>query len=265
MSHHGVVFMEHPVFKHVTTICINRIDGLYVYWYICHINPFPIKVAILMILDTLHQIFITQSMYNYLVTNFGNLLHLEQVVWGMKNFVAALTQGFFAYRVWKLSQGFKWIFVIALLLILIEFTIVFVYAVRGSIQIKTFVQITEESKVFNLQGLDIVNFLLAAVVDTYTQSLINCITAIAAACADILAPDTLVNLGIFFCIGRRQDLFALFDLEEDYLTYPSLSSLSLNYRTIIHKDEQIDCKYSLLTYVFDILDGAIIIEACSLH
>ncbi|KAJ3752861.1 hypothetical protein EV360DRAFT_74991 [Lentinula raphanica] len=154
------------------------------------------------------------GVYNYLVTNFGNLLHLEQVVWGMKNFVAALTQGFFAYRVWKLSQGYKWIFVIALLLILIEFTIVFVYAVRGS---RHLFKLQKNQSIFNLQGLDIVNFLLAAVVDTYslklafkeqTQSLINCITAIAAACADILAPDTLVNLGIFFCIGRRLYLFA---------------------------------------------------------
>ncbi|KAJ3836182.1 hypothetical protein F5878DRAFT_625847 [Lentinula raphanica] len=56
------------------------------YYYMHQQDRWPLRVlvAILMILDTLHQIFITQSMYNYLVTNFGNLLHLEQVVWGMK-------------------------------------------------------------------------------------------------------------------------------------------------------------------------------------
>ncbi|KAJ3765590.1 hypothetical protein FB446DRAFT_709339 [Lentinula raphanica] len=209
--------------------------------------PLHVLVVILMICDTLHQIFITQSLYNYLVTNFGNLLHLEQVLWSLKNFVAVLTQGFFVYRIWKFKdsngflqlqyvQTFTGIFLslkeligLKIILILVEFTTVLVYAVRGSIQIKKFAQISVESK-----GLDIISYLLAAIIDAYiscasifilkvSKTGIHSITAIAAACATILAPNTLVNLGIFFCIGRL---------------YVNSLLAALNYRTIIHKDEQ---------------------------
>ncbi|KAJ3712368.1 hypothetical protein C8R42DRAFT_647528 [Lentinula raphanica] len=173
--------------------------------------PLHVLVVILMICDTLHQIFITQSLYNYLVTNFGNLLHLEQ------EFEISL---FTEYGSVKDSNGFlqlhiflslKELIGLKIILILVEFTTVFVYAVQGSIQIKKFAQISVESKSLKLAFIEQI------------QSSINCITAIAAACATILAPNTLVNLGIFFCIGRL---------------YVNSLLAALNYRTIIHKDEQ---------------------------
>ncbi|KAJ3967513.1 hypothetical protein EV361DRAFT_871579 [Lentinula raphanica] len=119
LSYRGIVFMELPAFRHFTIICIIKLNGLYMYY----INKFQLLL------------------YDYLVTNFGNLLHLEQVLWSLKNFVAVLTQG-----IWKLSQRLKWILAIAIILILVEFTTVFVYAVQGSIQIKKFAQISAQSK-----------------------------------------------------------------------------------------------------------------------
>ncbi|KAJ3765589.1 hypothetical protein FB446DRAFT_709338 [Lentinula raphanica] len=150
----------------------------------------------------------TCTMYDYLVTNFGNLLHLEQVLWSLKNFVAVLTQG-----IWKLSRRLKWILAIAIILILVEFTTVFIYAVQGTDTIINKLNTVHLSLgQLNIQILFIVNC-----------GMLQTITAIAAACATILAPNTLINLGIFFCIGRL---------------YVNSLLAALNYRTIIHKDEQ---------------------------
>ncbi|KAJ3967514.1 hypothetical protein EV361DRAFT_871580 [Lentinula raphanica] len=92
----------------------------------------------------------TCTMYDYLVTNFGNLLHLEQefeislfteygsITIALPVYVETFTGIFLSL---KELIGLK------IILILVEFTTVLVYAVRGSIQIKKFAQISVESKV----------------------------------------------------------------------------------------------------------------------
>lgn len=80
-----------------------------------------------MFCDTVHQVLICHTTYTYLITNFANPTHLGHVVWsivwevlftvschlvlcyvgadfGAQGFTAIIVQGFFCFRVYRLSQ-----------------------------------------------------------------------------------------------------------------------------------------------------------------
>ncbi|KLO11878.1 hypothetical protein SCHPADRAFT_449622 [Schizopora paradoxa] len=72
-----------------------------------HLKSF---VALVWVLDTTHQALIVHSTYRYLITNYFNPAHLgvlEPTLLAMILFnaiICALVQGFFLFRVWRLSQ-----------------------------------------------------------------------------------------------------------------------------------------------------------------
>ncbi|KAE9396729.1 hypothetical protein BT96DRAFT_1021236 [Gymnopus androsaceus JB14] len=69
-------------------------------------------VVVIVILDVLHQLFISIWMYDYCVTNFGVSSALDVLPWsyyGMAYPTGAVTviiQSFYVWRVWKLSKSF---------------------------------------------------------------------------------------------------------------------------------------------------------------
>ncbi|EJD50429.1 hypothetical protein AURDEDRAFT_182376 [Auricularia subglabra TFB-10046 SS5] len=71
-------------------------------------------VAILLVLDTLHLVLVTHTMYFFLVTNFGDYQRLARIVWsleiqvGVADLITALVQGFFAFRIYLLSDRKNW-------------------------------------------------------------------------------------------------------------------------------------------------------------
>jgi hypothetical protein len=70
-----------------------------------------LSVALLCLLDTLHLCFSVHMMYFYLVTNFGNISAVNEIVWSLKGlaavqvFVIWLVQCLYLLRIWKLSKG----------------------------------------------------------------------------------------------------------------------------------------------------------------
>ncbi|KLO17951.1 hypothetical protein SCHPADRAFT_900136 [Schizopora paradoxa] len=67
-------------------------------------------VAVVWALDSAHQALITASVYRYLITNFFNPAHLNAIEATLRHMVIlnvviiAVVQGFFLFRVWRLSQ-----------------------------------------------------------------------------------------------------------------------------------------------------------------
>jgi len=72
-------------------------------------------VAVVYLLDTVHQGLITTSVYKYLVSNFFNPLHLGVIESSLRdmvllNFVIiSIVQSFFLYRVFRLSRRNYWL------------------------------------------------------------------------------------------------------------------------------------------------------------
>jgi len=66
----------------------------------------------LMIADTLNTVLISHSMYDYLVTGFGDFTNASQANWSfnsdpvMVSIIALSCQGFFAWRVKKLTHSY---------------------------------------------------------------------------------------------------------------------------------------------------------------
>ncbi|KAJ3746228.1 hypothetical protein DFH05DRAFT_926331 [Lentinula detonsa] len=165
-----------------------------------------------MLCDTVQQALIMHIVYTYLVTYFGNVLQLQNVVWSVKagvlltNLTAALVQGFLVYRIWKLSNGNRWIVTPVLFLMMAEIVSVFVFGVSSFVHNGTFIEIETT--------LEIV-----CVVNT---GALSSLAAIASSILILSAHSTLLYLGIFFCIGKL---------------YTNSLLANLNIRTIIHKEE----------------------------
>ncbi|OCH91922.1 hypothetical protein OBBRIDRAFT_487959 [Obba rivulosa] len=64
-----------------------------------------------MILDCLHAALITDAVYYYVVTNFGNIPSIVRPYWSLSavpivtTVITLIIRGIFAYRLWKLSGG----------------------------------------------------------------------------------------------------------------------------------------------------------------
>jgi len=127
-------------------------------------DPLHLKVLVAAVwaLDTAHQALITHTAYTYLVTHFSQIPFLFELVNSLvievffNGFVTLLVQSFFARRVWVLSKK-NWILTgLVASLILAEFVIVMIYAIKG-------VKFTKLIDLGNLKALSIsVNALAAA-------------------------------------------------------------------------------------------------------
>ncbi|KAH9853202.1 hypothetical protein C2E23DRAFT_133010 [Lenzites betulinus] len=190
-------------------------------------------VAVVMISDGVHQACISQGMYYYLVTQYGNpqaLLHLttSYLAEVFFNYITSfLVQGFFVVRIWRLSgQNVTLVTPIALL-VLGSFATGLVYGIKGVLLISSF---NTASKLKNLwiifNGLAaaadvVIAVVLCAILHksrtgfARTNTLINRLIMFAVntglltsvcACLSLITvivlPNTFVYIFFFFIIGR---------------------------------------------------------------
>ncbi|KIP11306.1 hypothetical protein PHLGIDRAFT_141640 [Phlebiopsis gigantea 11061_1 CR5-6] len=118
-------------------------------------RPFKLLVAFLWVLDTLHLIFISHTLYIYSVTNFSNVLAMENVTWSIMAhvFVTGVSdvtvRGMFTHRVWLVSN--KNLLLIPAIMVpsLVTLAGSIVFPIRG-LQIGTYAGLTRISAVLYL-------------------------------------------------------------------------------------------------------------------
>jgi len=84
-------------------------------YYFSHYRSDPLwlklSVVLLCFLDTLHLCFSVHMVYFYLITNLGNLLAVNDIIWSLKGLATVqvlviwLVQCLYLLRIWKLSRG----------------------------------------------------------------------------------------------------------------------------------------------------------------
>ncbi|KAI6143142.1 hypothetical protein EDD17DRAFT_1660344 [Pisolithus thermaeus] len=99
-------------------------SAMYTYVYYMHYSEdtsvIKLMVAAIWLFDTLHVSFMCYTLYYYLITNYGDLLSLEYVVWSFPLFVITMVQlyvilifwlmlilnvaSFFAYKIYYLCR-----------------------------------------------------------------------------------------------------------------------------------------------------------------
>ncbi|KAJ3507836.1 hypothetical protein NMY22_g16808 [Coprinellus aureogranulatus] len=184
------------------------------------------KVAAVMLFDTVHQALITHTVYTYVVTNWGNPNILGALTWSIVGLTALLVQSFLTMRVWKLSNKNIILTGLASLLVVAEFVCIVVFT-GIAMTYQTFLELAQ------LETLSRVVNALAAAGDvliaaclcvmlhrsrtgfTRSDTMINklimfavntgVLTSVCAICSLIaitVAGDTFIYIAFFFCIGR---------------------------------------------------------------
>ncbi|KAJ7493307.1 hypothetical protein B0H11DRAFT_956795 [Mycena galericulata] len=214
---------------------LHGVSCVQAWWYYTHTNdnwPLKFLVGAVMVFDTVHQALISHTVYTYLITNYNNAAELKEIVWSLlvevlfNGLTALLVQSFLTVRVWRLSNGNKWLTGVATVLVLGEFGCVLAY-VAMSLRLHTFVQLAE------LKFLSIsVNALAAAgdvfiagtlcflllssrtgfqrsdtmikklVIFAVNTGLITSLCAIASLTSILAAKNTFIYILFFFCMGR---------------------------------------------------------------
>ncbi|KAJ2914321.1 hypothetical protein MD484_g6095, partial [Candolleomyces efflorescens] len=214
---------------------LHGVSCVQAWYYFNHQSDrWPIKslVAAVMIFDTVHQALITHTVYSYTVTNWGNPIILDSLVWSLlvevlfNGLTALLVQSFLTMRVWRLSShnflltGFTGLLVVAEFACVIAFT-------GASLGLKTF------SRLANLEALSITVNALAAAGDVLiaatlctilhrsrtgfhrSDTMINklilfsvntgfltSLCAVGSLISIVVAGHTFLYIAFFFCIGR---------------------------------------------------------------
>ncbi|EPQ51003.1 hypothetical protein GLOTRDRAFT_118079 [Gloeophyllum trabeum ATCC 11539] len=129
----------------VSAVCYGlTLLQTWIYFRRYSLDPWWTKtlVAVLWLLDTVHIILCTITIYWYLVTNYGNPSTLDdsRCIWkvqtDMAGLVGLIVQLFFARRVWKLS-GNKIVVALIAILSTLHFTLGVVFTV-GAFELKHF-------------------------------------------------------------------------------------------------------------------------------
>ncbi|KDQ58604.1 hypothetical protein JAAARDRAFT_673647 [Jaapia argillacea MUCL 33604] len=150
------------------------------------------------ITDTIHQMLITHTLYVYLVTNFGNPLILDSLVWSLlvevlfNGLTALMVQLFFTIRIWKLSERSIAVTLCVLLLVLAEFGTVFAYTVKA-LHFSTFTQLAE------LKALSMTVNALAAAGDVVIAAVLC--TVLHRARTGFQHSNNVINRLMIFCVN----------------------------------------------------------------
>ncbi|KIM76349.1 hypothetical protein PILCRDRAFT_826333 [Piloderma croceum F 1598] len=195
-------------------------------WYI------KLLVAAVLASDTTHQALISHTIYSYLITNFGNVVELGNIVWSLQVQVifnaltAVMVQSFLTFRVWRLSNGSYILTSLVVPLVVGEFVTILYYFVKGS-QLQTYAQLAA------LRSLSMaVNALAAAgdvliafvlclmlqksrtgfrrsdtmikklIIFTMNTGLLTSICAVASLISIVSAPNTIIYIAFYFNLGR---------------------------------------------------------------
>ncbi|KAJ7156873.1 hypothetical protein C8R43DRAFT_1125446 [Mycena crocata] len=214
---------------------LHGVSCVQAWWYYTHQNdrwPLKLLVGALMIFETIHQALISHTVYTYVITNYDNTPELADIVWSLlvevlfNGFTALLVQSFLTVRIWRLSNGNKWLTGAALVLVLGEFGCVLAY-VAMSMRLHTFAELAE------LKDLSItVNALAAAgdlliagtlcglllrsrtgfhrsdtmikklIIFAINTGLVTSLCAVASLVSILVAGNTFIYILFFFCMGR---------------------------------------------------------------
>ncbi|KAJ2926471.1 hypothetical protein H1R20_g10627, partial [Candolleomyces eurysporus] len=220
---------------------LHGVSCVQAWYYFTHQSDrWPIKslVAAVMFFDTVHQALITHTVYSYTVTNWGNPIILDDLIWYASSLV--LTPSvlcaklphfagaccFLTMRVWRLSSRNYLLTGLTALLVIAEFACVIAFT-GLSLGLKTF------SRLANLEALSIAVNALAAAGDVLiaatlctilhrsrtgfhrSDTMINklilfsvntgfltSLCAVGSLISIVIAGHTFLYIAFFFCIGR---------------------------------------------------------------
>jgi len=209
----------------------SMIQAWYYFTYQSDTWPLQFLVGAVMAFDTIHQALITQTVYMYIITNWGNPAGLQAIVWSnvkveviFNGLIALLVQSFLGMRVWRLSNRNKILTSIIVLLVLGQFVAI-IMTTAVSPQTETYAQAVK------LGALPILVNTLAAAGDVVIAAslcilfcrsrtgrfetkidkfmlfalntgLLTSLIAVGSLIVLVVARDTFIYLAFFFCIGR---------------------------------------------------------------
>ncbi|KAK0234678.1 hypothetical protein EDD85DRAFT_969596 [Armillaria nabsnona] len=181
--------------------------------------------------DTIHQILISQAVYNYTITHFGDTDNLQNVLWSLylealfNGITGFLVQSFFVHRIWSFRKNIPITLVIGLLVIG-EFGVTIAYVALG-MNLKTFTDLKQIKGVsMSINALAAAgDVLISAAICTMLNSsksgfawsnhvinrlilfsinsgLLTSICAIMSLVTILALPNTLVYFCFYFLIGR---------------------------------------------------------------
>ncbi|KAK0218775.1 hypothetical protein IW262DRAFT_1055067 [Armillaria fumosa] len=181
--------------------------------------------------DTIHQILISQAVYNYTITHFGDTDNLQNVLWSLylealfNGITGFLVQSFFLHRIWTFRKNMYITFVIGLLVIG-EFGVTISYVALG-MKLKTFTDLKQIKGVsMSINALAAAgDVLISAAICTMLNSsksgfawsnhvinrlilfsinsgLLTSICAIMSLVTILALPNTLIYFCFYFLIGR---------------------------------------------------------------
>jgi len=189
------------------------------------------EVTAILIFDAVHQAFITHTVYTYTVTDWGNPVQLQKIVWSLlvevilTGITAFIIQVFLTIRIWRLSHN-KYITGTCLILAAGGLVVTFVYVAKA-FQLENFSDIAKakaESLAINIFGAAtdlliagtlctilsfsrtgfqrtdaIINKLILFSVNT---GLLTSLCALASLISILAAPQTFIYIAFYFCLGR---------------------------------------------------------------
>ncbi|KAJ7623696.1 hypothetical protein FB45DRAFT_113204 [Roridomyces roridus] len=133
----------------IVSATLYGVSVVQTWWYATHTNDnWPLKtlVAAVMLCDTAHQVLISHTVYYYAITHYSDPTQLVKIIWSLlvevlfNGLTALLVQSFLTVRVWRLSNGNKWLTGISILLVMGEFGCVLAYLAL-SLPMKTFAEL----------------------------------------------------------------------------------------------------------------------------
>lgn len=215
--------------------CLYGVSCVQAWYYFTHQSDrwhLKLLVTAAMMFDTIHQGLIIHTVYKYVISNWGNMAILGELVPTLlievlfNGLTAFLVQSFLAYRAWHLSNRNIYITGLIGILVLGEFVCILVYTAI-SLQYKTFAQLTQ------LKTLSItVNVLAAAgdvliagtlctllhfsrtgfhrtdtiinklIIFSVNTGLLTSLCAVASLVSILAAGQTFIYIAFFFCMGR---------------------------------------------------------------
>jgi hypothetical protein len=219
----------------IAAALLHGVSCLQAWYYFTHHNdrwPTKALVSAVMIFDTIHQMLISHTIYIYLITDFGDVASLDNIVWSLiaevifNGLTALLVQSFLAARLWRVSNRNIWLTGLVLFLVIGEFSCVVAFTCMG-LRLHTFAQLAD------LKPLSVTVNVLAAAGDLLiaaslctllhksrtgfhrSNTMINklillvvstgCFTslcAVASLISIVAAGETFLYIAFFFCIGR---------------------------------------------------------------
>ncbi|KAG2071980.1 hypothetical protein BDR04DRAFT_1097662 [Suillus decipiens] len=220
----------------VVSAMLYGVTGVQTWYYFTWYSSDPwhirLLVSAMFISDSIHQALITHTVYTYLVTDFGNVIDLEKLVWSLSvevlfnGFTGLIVQSFFTMRVYRLSK--KNIFATAsvLSLVIAEFVLVVIYvakaltlttfiqvpqikplsmsvnavAAAGDILITTFLCVfLQQSRTGLRQSDTLINKLMLFSINT---GLLTSVCAVMSLISILVWPETYIYIAFYFCLGR---------------------------------------------------------------